>query len=283
MSKITRIITILTIATIMLLTQLPGAVNALPMPPMPGNLPSSSGGGSSSGSSSVVKFQPYTVVLNSTDGTTIGNISAQDYYLAKLWAEKIVTIDGLNYTVRLTADLESVPTAPMLDILPASPAPGEMNDATNYSSMAAFNITRYSKAGTWVMKTGTVHLYITPQAEALSNIDASATFYLIKNDTMRDLVYPVTANTTGNATTIDVLLWYEPQSPSNKGIYTLAGKTAPVTVEANATLQTDANQPTTTENVGGSTSLLAMGGVLVLGIAIGLIATLLFGKRAKKQ
>lgn len=283
-----RIISVLTIATILFLAILPGTVNAAPpAPPMPPGLPPASSGGSSGGSggssggsSAPAKFQTYTVELKSTDGTPIGNITALDYYLAKLWAEKIVTIDGLNYTVRMTADMESVPTTPQLDILATSPAPGEMIDATNYTSVAALNITRYSKAGTWVMKPSSVHLYITPQTEALNGIDTEATFYMIRNDTQRSIIYPALTNTSSNQTTIDTLLWYDPQSPSNTGTYTLIGKNAPVIVDANDT------QPTTnatTERVGGETSMFALAGTLIFGVVIGLAAMFLFVNRARKQ
>ena len=260
----------------------PPPVPTLPPTPSPSN-GGGGNGGSSGGSYGTAGFQPYIVDLMSTDGTIIGNFTVLDQNDVKLWAEKTLTIDGANYTVRLTADMDSLPASPQLDIVADQ---ADVNDlfTGNYNGVATVNITKYSKDGVWSLRTGTVHLYITATGDALQSKNVGNTFYLLENDDKGNiLVYDAVPDNLGGAmTTFDSSLLYEPNSPSNTGKYTLVGKslTTPVStvptqqpVTASATAQPNATGvPTAVENTsGGETSFILVIGSLIAGLVIGFI------------
>ncbi|CAJ36708.1 hypothetical protein [Methanocella arvoryzae] len=285
-----RIICIALAIAVCLAVTAPIASSDLPMPPMPPSLPplgtptpTPSGGGGGPSGPGPVTFQKYVVDIKTTDGILIGNITANSPDSLKLWVERIVPIGSYNYTVRMTADLDAVPQAPQMDILAAAPGAGKLLDSDEYTSLAAFNITRYSKSGNWKLKAGTVNLYVTAPAEALNGTDTAAPYYLLKNDTSRDIVYPAARDNGDGTVTFSTLLWYEPGSPADTGIYSLLGKSVEVLPEPTVT-PTAAPSPTGTASADTEGSnVFATIGVLILGLILGLLVALGYMYLANKK
>ncbi len=296
-----RIMAVIMAVSVLFVATISLAANAeLSTPPLPPTLHAPTGtpapeptpepsektsGGSSGGSSataSISGFQPYTVDLRSTDGSLIGYVTATAYDSAKLWAERSVQIGNINYTVRLTADLDTMPMMPQLDILPVSSDIGQPLLLDMHRSIGAFNITRYSKGNPWTIRPDTARLYITAPAEALNGIDTGATIYLIKNNTQGRIVYEaISANTTGSTTTFEILLSYESQATSNTGIYDLVGKNMPAAelTGTTASLVRDTTvEPVNTKD----SNVLPLAGTLIAGIVIGLTTMLLFANRLRR-
>lgn len=292
-----RLISAALAVTVLLLAVMPALVSAeLATPPLPPALPArststdtttptatpipsaGSSTGGNSGGSSTAQFQSYKVDLKATDGTILGNITATGPSSAKLWAERVVQIDGLNYTVLLTADLDSVPTAPALDILAATGEDSELI-ASNYDRIAAFNITRYSKGEAWKLKAGTASLYITAPAEALYGTDLNSSCYLLKNDTASNILYQAIPDTLNeSAATFVASLDYEHASPASTGTYSLIGKKLPSAGKVSVTSTHDPNPTASaaTATAAEGTSPFLVSGLLALGLVIGLVTAVAF-------
>ncbi len=73
------------------------------------------------------------------------------------------------------------------------------------------------------MKAGTVHMTLRLSLDALSGMDLNSTFYLLKNDGTRFIMYGVVPVIENGTALFDVPLYYEANSPSTSGTFTLAG------------------------------------------------------------
>ena len=203
-------------------TAIAGAPPSIPSKPTGGG-----GGGGGGGSYSPPEFKPYTVNLQTTDGGVNGVISVKSYSLASLLAEKKLSDSNDSVTVRLAMDLDSAPSSSRLDIRPLD-VTGVTTplDIDLFSSVLAFNLTRYSSGGEWPMKRGTVHMSLLVPLDLLNSTDINSSFYLVKDDGTSTILYDAVPVIDNGTARFDIPLWYEAGSPTTSGIYTLAGTRA---------------------------------------------------------
>lgn len=242
-SKTAYIALTLVSVIVLALINISGMSNAAPPPaPMPptsfdfASGGGSGGGGGGGGGYSPPAFEPYTKELKSTDNTTIGNITGKSFTLAAVWAEKAFVIDNMTSTIRFTADMDSSPSQPKLDITPLSTGNISMPlDRDTFRPVLAFNLTRYSSGGDWPMKSGTVRLFLSVPLETLSGTDLNLTYYLVRSDGKGFILYEAVPAVSNGKAGFDVLLRYENNAPEKSGVFMLAGTRSQAPVEATIT------------------------------------------------
>jgi hypothetical protein len=249
------------------------------MPPGPESGGSTGGGSSGGGSYTPPSYQPFTNGLKSSDGSTIGNITGKSWNQVTFHAEKGLDYSNNTVVVGITGDMSSAPSSPKLDILPLDIANISMPlDARKYSSLLAFNLTRYCSGGDWPLQGSSVHLTLRVPVELLNRADLNRTFYLIKDDGKRIIMYEAVPAIADGIASFDIPLWYEANSPSSSGIFTLASTNAQAASNTTATsTPTPAPaQATPTPKATGSNA-----SVLLLVAALGITA--IFISRGRKQ
>jgi hypothetical protein len=252
--------------------------DAFPTPP-PDPWASSGGSSSGSGSSSTYTppvFNPYTVNVTSTDNGDVGTMYVKDYSLATVQTSQVIPAGNGNASVGLTADLSFVPSAISLDITPVNAGAVDLPfDLGNFSSLLAFDMTRSTNnGGEWSMKAGTIHITFSLPLEILSGMDLNSTFYLLKDDGTRFIIYDVLPVIENGMVLFDVPLYYESSSPSNSGTFMLAGPKAVVSTTITPTPTPGPATPTP-KATGSNASIL----MLVAALAIAAI----FVGRCRKQ
>lgn len=86
------------------------AAQELPPAP-PGDAFGGGGSGSSGGGSyNLPAFQPYTELLKSSDGSTIGRFEGKDYNLVLVYAAKSATVNNVSYELSMEGELSSKPS-----------------------------------------------------------------------------------------------------------------------------------------------------------------------------
>jgi hypothetical protein len=163
-----------------------------------------------------------------------------------------------------------------MEILPVST--GNLSlpiDTGLFSPLAAFSLTRYSSGGEWPMKDGTVSLMLKMPLDLLNGMDLDKEFYLLKDDGTRFIIYRVMPIIKNGTAIFNVPLWYESQSPSTGGTFTLAGPISGASADSTPTPTPTPVPATPTPKSGSNAS------VLLLAAALGIVA--LFVARGRKQ
>jgi hypothetical protein len=202
-------------------------------------------------------------------------MDVKDYNLATVQAGRSVPVGSENASIGLKADLSSVPSTISLDIVPVNASTVDLPfDLGDLSSLLAFNMTRAASGGEWPMKAGTVHMTLRLPLDALNGMDLNSTFYLLKDDGTRFIMYGVVPTIENSMALFDVPLYYEANSPSTSGIFTLAGIKTQVALSQTPTPTPEPATPT--PKAAGSNA-----SVLIMAAALGIAA--IFVTRSRKQ
>jgi hypothetical protein len=221
-------------------------------------------------------FKPYSINLTSSGSNVTGSIDVKDYYLSTVMSNRTLGSGNDTWDVGFLADLGAVPTSAKMDILPVNT--GNLSlplDTGLFSQLAAFSLTRYSSGGEWSMKAGTVSLSLKMPLDLLNGIGLNKTFYLVKDDGTRFIIYGATPIIQNGLAIFNVPLFYEPGSPATGGTFTLVGPRAEATADSTPTPMPTAVPATPTPKSGNNASVLLL--VAALGIAT------IFISRGRKQ
>jgi hypothetical protein len=209
------------------------------------------------------------VDVKSSDGFTVGNITAVDYFKAKLWAEKVLRAGNNNTTVNLRADLDGVPASPKLDIALIDDLDSKMPlNAEGYEGIVGYRITRSSNSGDWRFLGDTVFLTLTLPSRMLGEDDTG--YCLVKNTSKGVIVYPAAPVVNNDMATFRVPLYYESHSPTTSADFVLAKEVvaAPVVVVVTPTPAPVTPTPTPTATPLPATSASIFGNLpMVFGLA----------------
>jgi len=254
------------------------ALPSAPMPPTSFDSGSSGGGGGGGGGGSYTPpaFKPYSINLTSSGSNTSGSIDVKDYYLSTVVSNRTLGSGNDTWDVGFVADMSGVPASARMEILPVST--GNLSlpiDTGLFSPLAAFSLTRYSSGGEWPMKDGTVSLMLKMPLDLLNGMDLDKEFYLLKDDGTRFIIYRVMPIIKNGTAIFNVPLWYESQSPSTGGTFTLAGPISGASA-GSTPAPTPTPEPATSTPKSGSNA-----SVLLLAAALGIAA--LFVARGRKQ
>ena len=116
-----------------------------------------------------------------------------------------------------------MPSTISLNIVPVNVSSIDLPfDLDDFSSLLAFSMTRAASGSEWPMKAGTVHMTLRLSLDALSGMDLNSTFYLLKDDGTQFIMYEAMPMIENGLALFDVPLYYEANSPSATGTFTLA-------------------------------------------------------------
>jgi hypothetical protein len=270
---------IIIVACTITLIALAGNAYALPAaapttPPTFNTGGGSGSGGGGGGSYTPPAFKPYSINLTSSGSNATGSIDVKDYYLSTVTSNRTLGSGNDTWYVGFMADMGGVPASARMEILPVTTGNFSLPlDTGLFSPLASFNLTRYSSGGEWPMKDGTVSLMLKMPLDMLNGMDLSKEFYLLKDDGTRFIIYRVMPVIKNGTAIFNVPLWYESQSPSTSGIFTLAG---PIAGASTASTPTPTPVPATPTPKSGSNASL-----LLLAAALGIAA--IFVTRGRKQ
>lgn len=257
-------------------TAIAGAPPAVPTKPTP--QPSGGGGGSSPSYSAPAAFQTYTNDLRASDGTVVGSLTGVDYFTVRLNAAGTGTVNGKNHSVTVTADLNSMPASPVMDITmgPSGNLPGGTGSLTVIS---AVDVAAQSATG-WSLKAGTAKVTFSVPS-ALVTADTDAKCYVVYYDgTNYHFIAANVADSDGVAT-------IEAPVPGISGTFTAvisgAAKPAPSPTAAPAPTPEPTPVPTPAPEPSGfmgfwSSLWISTFGTFAIGEAAGAVILVLMGR-----
>jgi hypothetical protein len=216
-------------------TAMAGAPPVVPQKPVP-----PTGGGGGGGSPSYSEPEPFhssTVTLSSSDGSAVGNLTSIDFYTVRLNAAGNGMVNGKNHSVAVTADLNSMPSSPVMDIKMGSEGniPGGMD---GLAFLSAVDITGQGLSG-WSLKSGTTHItFSVPSSMVTAGTEAK--LYIVYYDGAN--YHFITANVAAanGVTTIDAAV------PGIAGTFTAVMSGCPTPTPAPTASPTPAPTPVPT-------------------------------------
>jgi hypothetical protein len=259
---------------IVMLMAFSGVSLAIPPPLQIPQLPSTNSGGSSGGSSgsggSTPAFVPYTISLNSSDGTTIGSLDGINSYTVNLKAEKNASLGNDSYDLVYTGVLnQRPPNDCWLDInFEGADQANIPADMSNAKVLAVVNITHFTGSG-WDMNSNSVNLALTVTGPNEQDQGSGVVYYLVDPEGANYLLQGVSPSTSGSNT-----LTFNVASPDDNGLFTLLAVNTAVSTPTPTPIISPTPIPTSVPSDSGTPGVALLLATLAAGVVIG--ATLIF-------
>ncbi len=203
-------------------------------------------------------------------------MDVKGYGQATVNAGGSVPVGDENASIKLMADLSYAPSTISLNIVPVNASSIDLPmDLDDFLSLLTFTMTRGSDNGEWQMRPGTIHMTLRLPLDTLSGMDLNSTFYLLKDDGTQFIMYEAVPEIENGLALFDVPLYYEANSPSATGTFTLAGAKMQTASGSTATPTPAPVTATPTPKSGSNASVLLL--IAALGIAA------IFISRGRKQ